>query len=219
MPIAHKDVFVTKDFVTTAGSKMLRGYRSPFDATVVRKLREAGMVTLGKLNCDEFAMGSSNENSAFGAVSNPWDTSHVPGGSSGGSAAAVAARTPEQRTNIAVTWARVVAIRTPELRAEILAKKLATRAAWTEERRASYRAKMAAVVAAHTPEQRAATEAKKAATRAKRAPEQHAVIEAKKAATRAKRAELRVLDSMIQAPCVATEPDCVAMESEQAASP
>ena len=92
VPIAHKDVFVTKDFVTTAGSKILTGYRSPFDATVVSKLREAGMVTLGKLNCDEFAMGSSNENSAFGAVSNPWETSHVPGGSSGGSAAAVAAR-------------------------------------------------------------------------------------------------------------------------------
>ena len=92
VPIAHKDVFVTKDFVTTAGSNMLRGYRSPFDATVVCKLREAGMVTLGKLNCDEFAMGSSNENSAFGAVSNPWETAHVPGGSSGGSAAAVAAR-------------------------------------------------------------------------------------------------------------------------------
>jgi aspartyl-tRNA(Asn)/glutamyl-tRNA(Gln) amidotransferase subunit A len=92
VPIAHKDVFVTKDFVTTAGSKILAGYRSPFDATVVRKLREAGMVSLGKLNCDEFAMGSSNENSAFGAVSNPWQTSHVPGGSSGGSAAAVAAR-------------------------------------------------------------------------------------------------------------------------------
>jgi aspartyl-tRNA(Asn)/glutamyl-tRNA(Gln) amidotransferase subunit A len=92
VPIAHKDVFVTKDFVTTAGSKILSGYRSPFDATVVRKLREAGMVTLGKLNCDEFAMGSSNENSAFGGVSNPWETSHVPGGSSGGSAVAVAAR-------------------------------------------------------------------------------------------------------------------------------
>jgi len=92
VPIAHKDVFVTQDFVTTAGSKILTGYCSPFDATVVRKLREAGMVTLGKLNCDEFAMGSSNENSAFGAVSNPWETSHVPGGSSGGSAAAVAAR-------------------------------------------------------------------------------------------------------------------------------
>ena len=92
VPIAHKDVFVTQDFVTTAGSKILTGYRSPFDATVVRKLREAGMVSLGKLNCDEFAMGSSNENSAFGAVSNPWDTARVPGGSSGGSAAAVAAR-------------------------------------------------------------------------------------------------------------------------------
>ena len=92
VPIAHKDVFVTQDFVTTAASKILTGYRSPFDATVVRKLREAGMVTLGKLNCDEFAMGSGNENSAFGVVSNPWESSHVPGGSSGGSAAAVAAR-------------------------------------------------------------------------------------------------------------------------------
>jgi aspartyl-tRNA(Asn)/glutamyl-tRNA(Gln) amidotransferase subunit A len=92
VPIAHKDVFVTQDFVTTAGSKILSGYRSPFDATVVRKLRDAGMVSLGKLNCDEFAMGSSNENSAFGPVSNPWEAGHVPGGSSGGSAAAVAAR-------------------------------------------------------------------------------------------------------------------------------
>ncbi|MDH4480802.1 MAG: Asp-tRNA(Asn)/Glu-tRNA(Gln) amidotransferase subunit GatA [Rhodoferax sp.] len=92
VPVAHKDVFVTKDFVTTAGSKMLSGYRSPFDATVVARLRQAGMVTLGKLNCDEFAMGSSNENSAFGPVTNPWDTARVPGGSSGGSAAAVAAR-------------------------------------------------------------------------------------------------------------------------------
>ena len=99
VPIAHKDVFVTRDFATTAGSKILSGYRSPFDATVVQKLGAgvnaqggAGMVTLGKVNCDEFAMGSANENSAFGAVSNPWDTSRVPGGSSGGSAAAVAAR-------------------------------------------------------------------------------------------------------------------------------
>jgi len=92
VPIAHKDVFVTKDLVTTAGSRMLNGYRSPFDATVVARLRQAGMVTLGKLNCDEFAMGSSNENSAFGPVTNPWNTAHVPGGSSGGSAAAVAAR-------------------------------------------------------------------------------------------------------------------------------
>jgi aspartyl-tRNA(Asn)/glutamyl-tRNA(Gln) amidotransferase subunit A len=92
VPIAHKDIFVTKDFASTAGSKMLEGYRSPFDATVVRKLAEAGAVTLGKLNCDEFAMGSSNENSAYGVVKNPWDTGRIPGGSSGGSAVAVAAR-------------------------------------------------------------------------------------------------------------------------------
>jgi len=92
VPIAHKDVFVTRDFATTAGSKILSGYRSPFDATVVHKLGSAGMVTLGKVNCDEFAMGSANENSAYGAVTNPWDTTRIPGGSSGGSAAAVAAR-------------------------------------------------------------------------------------------------------------------------------
>jgi aspartyl-tRNA(Asn)/glutamyl-tRNA(Gln) amidotransferase subunit A len=95
VPVAHKDVFVTRDFPTTAGSKMLSGYRSPFDATVVQRLGVnggAGMVSLGKLNCDEFAMGSSNENSAFGPVQNPWDHGRVPGGSSGGSAAAVAAR-------------------------------------------------------------------------------------------------------------------------------
>ena len=100
VPIAHKDIFVTRDFATTAGSKMLADYRSPFDATVVRQLGigapgqtgGAGMVTLGKLNCDEFAMGSANENSAYGVVKNPWDTARVPGGSSGGSAAAVAAR-------------------------------------------------------------------------------------------------------------------------------
>jgi len=96
VPLAHKDVFVTRDFPTTAGSKMLENYRSPFDATVVRKLGlgpgGAGMVTLGKLNCDEFAMGSGNENSAYQVVKNPWDLSRVPGGSSGGSAAAVAAR-------------------------------------------------------------------------------------------------------------------------------
>jgi len=92
VPLAHKDVFVTRDFPTTAGSKMLANYRSPFDATVVSQLAGAGMVTLGKLNCDEFAMGSSNENSAYQPVQNPWDTRRVPGGSSGGSAAAVAAR-------------------------------------------------------------------------------------------------------------------------------
>ncbi|MFD1712631.1 Asp-tRNA(Asn)/Glu-tRNA(Gln) amidotransferase subunit GatA [Ottowia sp. GY511] len=92
VPIAHKDIFVTRDFATTAGSKMLEAYRSPFDATVVHRLAEAGMVTLGKLNCDEFAMGSGNENSAYGVARNPWDAVRVPGGSSGGSAAAVAGR-------------------------------------------------------------------------------------------------------------------------------
>jgi aspartyl-tRNA(Asn)/glutamyl-tRNA(Gln) amidotransferase subunit A len=92
VPLAHKDIFVTRDFPTTAGSKMLEGYRSPFDATVVQRLASAGAVTLGKLNCDEFAMGSGNDNSAFGPAHNPWDESRVPGGSSGGSAAAVAAR-------------------------------------------------------------------------------------------------------------------------------
>ncbi len=92
VPVGHKDIFVTRDFVSTAGSRMLAGYRSPFDATVVAKLAQQGVVTLGKLNCDEFAMGSANENSAFGHVKNPWDTTRTPGGSSGGSAAAVAAR-------------------------------------------------------------------------------------------------------------------------------
>jgi aspartyl-tRNA(Asn)/glutamyl-tRNA(Gln) amidotransferase subunit A len=92
VPIAHKDIFVTRDFASTAGSRMLEGYRSPFDATVVSRLAAAGAVTLGKLNCDEFAMGSSNENSAYHPARNPWDHERIPGGSSGGSAVAVAAR-------------------------------------------------------------------------------------------------------------------------------
>jgi len=92
IPIAHKDIFVTRGWRATAGSKMLENYTSPFDAAVVEQFNAAGMVTLGKLNCDEFAMGSSNENSAFGPVKNPWDKRAIPGGSSGGSAAAIAAR-------------------------------------------------------------------------------------------------------------------------------
>ena len=92
VPIAHKDIFVTEGWRSTAGSKMLANYVSPFNATVVERFNAAGMVTLGKLNCDEFAMGSTNQNSAFGAVKNPWDKLAVPGGSSGGSAAAIAAR-------------------------------------------------------------------------------------------------------------------------------
>ena len=93
IPIAHKDVFVTKNWKTTAGSKILTNYMSPFDAHVIAKLgaQGAGMVCLGKLNMDEFAMGSSNENSIAGPVKNPWDLSRVPGGSSGGSAVAIAA--------------------------------------------------------------------------------------------------------------------------------
>ena len=91
VPLAVKDLFCTEGVPSQAGSRILEGYRPPYTATVVRQLAQAGAPLLGKTNQDEFAMGSSNENSAYGPVLNPWDHSRVPGGSSGGSAAAVAA--------------------------------------------------------------------------------------------------------------------------------
>ena len=92
IPYAHKDIFCTMGVKTSAGSKMLDSFISPYNATITQKFNDENMVMLGKTNMDEFAMGSSNENSFYGPVTNPWDQDRVPGGSSGGSAAAVAAR-------------------------------------------------------------------------------------------------------------------------------
>lgn len=92
IPLAHKDIFCVQDWLTTCGSKMLSNFVSPYDAAVVQRFNQAGMVNIGKTNMDEFAMGSSNETSFYGPVKNPWDKQAVPGGSSGGSACAIAAR-------------------------------------------------------------------------------------------------------------------------------
>src|SRR5579875_471749 len=101
VPLALKDVFTTRGMPTTCGSKILEGWIPPYDATVVQKIRDAGIVILGKTNMDEFAMGSSTENSAFGPTRNPWDLSRIPGGASGGSAAGGAAGNTRQIPRIA----------------------------------------------------------------------------------------------------------------------
>ncbi|MCR1984611.1 amidase family protein, partial [Cellulosimicrobium cellulans] len=103
VPIAVKDVVVTKGMPTTAGSKILEGWVPPYDATLVEKIRAAGLPILGKTNMDEFAMGSSTEHSAYGNTRNPWDLDRIPGGSGGGSAAAVAAFEAPLATSTAAT--------------------------------------------------------------------------------------------------------------------
>ena len=105
VPIAIKDLIVTKGQPTTAASKMLEGWMSPYDATVIEKIRAAKLPMLGKTNLDEFAMGSSTEHSAYGVTRNPWDLNRIPGGSGGGSAAAVASFEPRWR------WAPTPAVR------------------------------------------------------------------------------------------------------------
>lgn len=104
IPMALKDIFCTDGVKTSCGSKMLDNFVAPYNATVVEKLQQAGMPMLGKTNLDEFAMGSSNESSFYGPVKNPWDTERVPGGSSGGSAAAVAARLVPVATRYGYGW-------------------------------------------------------------------------------------------------------------------